>query len=189
MSDDSNYIGGIISNDSKTCTAFVKQYSSKVYNTCLGILQNKEDAEEVTQDVFLKVIDAIHTFDGSSSLSTWIYRIAVNKSLDFLRSKKRKSYWSKFVNFFDDGQEISHNVSDFVHPGVQLEQKENAALLFKAIEKLPERQKVAFILHKLEDLSYQEIADTMEISPSAVDSLLSRAKTNLKQQLKSFYNG
>lgn len=167
----------------------MKHYSPKVYNTSLGILQNKEDAEEVTQDVFMKVINSIGSFDGSSSLGTWIYRIAVNKSLDYLRAKKRKSPWSVFVNFFDDGQEVIHSVTDFVHPGVQLEQKENAIMLFRAIDKLPERQKAAFILHKLEDLSYQEIAYTLEITPSAVDSLLSRAKANLKQHLKSFHNG
>lgn len=183
MNSDSTFITGLKSQDSKAYTDFVKSYSSKVYNTSLGILQNKEDAEEVAQDVFIKIFQSIQQFDGKSSLSTWVYRITVNKSLDALRSKKRKSPWSVFVNFFGDNGELQHNAVDFVHPGVIMEQREHAAQLFKAIEKLPERQKAVFVLHKVEELSYQEIADTLELSLSAVDSLMSRARTNLKQYL------
>lgn len=183
MNSDSTFITGLKSQDSKAYSDFVKSYSSKVYNTSLGILQNKEDAEEVAQDVFIKIFQSIQQFDGKSSLSTWVYRITVNKALDALRSKKRKSPWSVFVNFFGDSGELQHNAVDFIHPGVIMEQREHASQLFKAIEKLPERQKAVFVLHKVEELSYQEIADTLELSLSAVDSLMSRARTNLKQYL------
>jgi len=74
-------------------------------------------------------------------------------------------------------------VPDFNHPGVTLDRKENAALLFKAIKQLPENQKIAFTLHKLEDLSYQEISEVMKTSVAAVESMMHRAKQNLKKAL------
>lgn len=189
MHSDTVYIEGFKNTDAKIYNDFVKHFSPKVYNTALGILQNKEDAEEVAQDVFIKIFASIESFDGNSSLNTWVYRVTTNKALDALRSRKRRSAWTVFSNYFSDGGEREHSAVDFVHPGVLLEQQENASLLFKAIDKLPERQKAVFILHKLEDQSYQEIAQILELSISAVDSLMSRARTNLKTILKSEHYG
>lgn len=76
---------------------------------------------------------------------------------------------------------------DFFHPGINAENKDNAAILFKAIEKLPENQKIAFILNKMESLSYREISDVMKLTEAAVDALLQRAKNNLKKTLKGYY--
>jgi len=180
---DSEFIEGLKSNEPRLYAEFVGVFASRVYNTALNILQNKEEAEEVAQDVFMKVFQTIDTFDQSSTLKTWIYRITVNKSLDALRYKKRAKRWSVFVNFFNDEGEQKHTAVDFVHPGVQLEQKENASILFAAIDKLPERQKAAFVLCQLEDMSYKEAAATLEITVSAVDSLMSRAKKQLREQL------
>lgn len=77
-----------------------------------------------------------------------------------------------------------HDPPDFVHPGIKAERKEDAEKLFKALEKIPTNQKTAFILNKMEMLSYQEVADIMEVSTNAVDSLLQRARKNLKKQLE-----
>jgi len=85
---------------------------------------------------------------------------------------------------FGENNEPIYEVADFYHPGVALDQKENAAKLFKAIDQLPENQKVAFTLHKVEDLSYQEISEVMRTSVSAVESLMHRAKQNLKKILE-----
>ncbi len=82
---------------------------------------------------------------------------------------------------FDDGNEPIYEIPDFNHPGVTMDRKENAAKLFKAIAKLPENQKIAFTLHKLEDLSYQEVSETMKTSVPAVESLMHRAKLNLEE--------
>jgi RNA polymerase sigma-70 factor (ECF subfamily) len=88
------------------------------------------------------------------------------------------------------GDENEQNIElpDFQHPGVMLDKREMSAILFKAIKKLPENQEIAFILNKLEGLSYQEVADVMKTSLSAVESLIHRAKTNLKEILKNFNN-
>lgn len=162
----------------------VDTYQDLVFNTALGIVQNAADAEDVAQEVFIKVYRSVQTFKGESKISTWLYRITVSTALDLLRSKKSKKRFSFLQRLFGDNNEPLLEIPDFYHPGVALDQKENAARLFKAIERLPENQKVAFTLHKLEDLSYQEISDVMHISVSAVESLMHRAKQNLKKNLE-----
>lgn len=164
-------------------------YKNKVFNTVISYLQNQEDAEEVTQDVFIEVHRSINTFEGKSSLSTWIYRISINKSLDFIKSKNRKKRFAFISSLFNDAGDLKHDSPDFYHPGIQLEQKENSAILFKAIHALPENQKTAFILSKVEGLSYNEISEVMKMSVSSIESLLFRAKQNLQKELAGFYKG
>jgi len=174
--------------DSLAFKELVETKQSLVFNTVLGLLQNVEDAEDVTQDVFIKVFESIHQFKGESALSTWIYRIAVTTALEFIRRKKRKKRFGFLSPILGEDNEPTMDLPDFHHPGVELDNKEKAAILFKAIEQLPENQKVAFILNKVEGLSYQEVSEIMKTSLSAVESLLHRAKTNLKEILKNFNN-
>lgn len=152
-------------------------YSLKVYNTALSYCQKIEDAEEVTQDVFTKIFLNASTFKGNSSLNTWIYRITVNTSLNLLKKKKRSS---NIFSLF--GNEKMDNLT-FEHPGIILENKEKGAQLFKAIQTLPESQKTAFILSHIEELPQKEVADIMNTSLKAVESLLQRAKGNLRKKL------
>lgn len=168
-------------------TAFkylVDTYQERVYNTAIGIVQNAEDAEDVAQEVFIQVYRSIHNFKGESKLSTWLYRIATTRALDLLRSRKSKKRFGLLQRLFGEGNEPVFEIPDFNHPGVALEKKENAAKLFKAISQLPENQKVAFTLHKLEDLSYQEVSEIMKTSLPAVESLMHRAKQNLRKILE-----
>lgn len=166
----------------------VENFQDRVYNTCLGILRNAEDAEDIAQEVFVEVHRSVQNFKAESKLSTWIYRICVTKSLDYLRGKKRKKRFAFVKSIFGEhDNELRFEIPDFVHPGVQLENKERAAYLFKAIEDLPENQKIAFTLNKIECLSYQEISEVTEMSVSAVESLLFRAKQNLKKILTDYY--
>jgi RNA polymerase sigma-70 factor (family 1) len=162
-------------------------YKTKVFNTAIGYVQNQEDAEEITQDVFVEVYRSAAQFEGKSSPGTWIYRITINKSLDFIKSKQRKKRFAFLASLFNDAGVLKHDVPDFHHPGVILENKERSAVLFKAIGTLPENQRTAFILSKLEGLSYAEISEVMETSVSAVESLLFRAKQNLQKELNNFF--
>lgn len=159
-------------------------YKSRVFNTVIGYLQHTENAEEVIQDVFLEIYRSLPGFRQESSFSTWIYRIAVNKSLDFLKSSRRKKRLAFVTSLF--GADVPPP-PDFVHPGVLLENKERSVYLFKAINTLPENQKTAFILARVENLGNKEISEIMQISVGAVESLLSRAKENLKKQLAYYY--
>lgn len=166
----------------------VETRQSLVYNTVLGLLQNAEDAEDVTQEVFIKVFESIRQFKGESAFSTWLYRIAVTSALEFLRKKKRKKRFAFVSSLFGDNNQPRHDPPDFVHPGIQLDNRENAKLLFMTIKKLPENQRVAFSLHKVEGLSYQEVAEVMETTVAAVESLIHRARQNLKKMLADYYN-
>lgn len=172
----------------KAFALLVENFQDRVYNTCLGVLHNMEDAEDIAQEVFVEVHRSVHNFKAESKLSTWIYRICVTKSLDHLRSKKRKKRFALVKSIFGEHDNAPRiDIPDFVHPGVQLENKERAAYLFKAINQLPENQKIAFTLNKIECLSYQEISDVTRLSVSAVESLLFRAKQNLKKILEEYY--
>lgn len=162
----------------------VETYQDMVFNTAIGIVQNAQDAEDVAQEVFIRIFRSINSFKGESKLSTWIYRITTSCALDLIRSRKSKKRFAFLQRLFGENNEPVYEVPDFNHPGVVMDQKENAAKLFKAIDQLPENQKVAFTLHKLEDLSYQEISEVMQTSVSAVESLMHRAKQNLKKILE-----
>ena len=170
-------------------TAFktiVEQWKDMVYNTILGIVQNETEAEDLAQDVFIKVFEKISTFKGDSKFSTWLYRIATTTALDHLRSKKRKKRFG-FLQSLGGGDE-KETIPDFHHPGVSLDNKERATVLFKAIESLPENQKTAYTLHKLEGLSYRDVSEVLNTTVSAVESLMSRANQNLRKELEEYYN-
>lgn len=165
----------------------VETWQDMVYNTALGIVQNAEDAEDIAQEVFVQVYNSVSSFKGDSKFSTWLYRITITKSLDHERRKKRKKRFAFVKSIFGEESQVVVNPPDFHHPGVALDKKENAAVLFKAIADLPENQKIAFTLHKVEGLSYQEVSEVMRTTVSSVESLMHRAKNNLKKSLENHY--
>lgn len=154
-------------------------YAEKVYNTALGFVQNAEDAEEISQEVFVRVFRNAGKFQGNSKLSTWIYRIAVNESLTYLKKRSRFSFM---------GLSPTESLTiDYDHPGVQTEQKEKAKILLSLIHTLPESQKTAVILCYLEFLPRKEVAKIMETSVKAVESLLMRAKKKLAAHVQRHF--
>jgi RNA polymerase sigma-70 factor, ECF subfamily len=164
----------------------VEKWQDMVYNTALGIVQNAEDAEDIAQEAFVQVYQSIHTFKGESKFSTWLYRITIAKALDHERRKKRKKRFGIVKKIFGNAED-EVVLPDFQHPGITLDKKENAAILFKAIRELPENQRIAFTLHKVDGLSYQEVSEVMKTSVSSVESLMHRAKSNLKKLLENYY--
>ena len=142
-----------------------------------------EEAEEITQDVFVKVFQHSKDFKQEADIKTWIYRITINQSLDYIKSKERKkrSFWSNIIGSKDS--EINPSLSDFNHPGLEMENKEALKELMRKIYQLPEQQKTAIILLKIEDLSQREVAQIMNLSEGAIESLFQRAKSTLKKML------
>lgn len=185
--DESILVEQLKNGDESAFKTIVTTWQDMVFNTALGILQNAEDAEDTAQEVFVQVYESIHTFKGDSKFSTWLYRITTSKALDHIRRSKRKKRFAIIQRLFGDNNDVTIHPPDFHHPGLLLDKKENASMLFKAIEKLPANQKIAFVLNKVEGLSYQEISDIMETTVSSVESLLHRAKTNLRKLLEEFY--
>jgi RNA polymerase sigma-70 factor (ECF subfamily) len=173
--------------DQMEFTTLMDLYQNMVYNTALGIVQNEEDADDITQEVFEQVYISIGSFKGESKLSTWLYKITISKSLDHIKKKKRKKRFGVVQSLFGVSDVEKYSPVEFNHPGVQLEQKERASELFAALNQLPDKQKIAFILHKVEGQSYQEVAEIMNKSLYAVEALMSRAKANLKTLLHNYY--
>lgn len=173
--------------DESAFKKLVDEWQSMVYNTAVSIVQNEDDADDITQEVFIQVYQSVGSFKGDSKFSTWLYRVTVSKALDHEKKKKRKKRFGLVQSLFGgDGEEQIHAV-EFNHPGVQLEKKEKAGELFNALKLLPDKQRIAFTLHKLEGQSYQEVAEIMKTTLYAVESLMGRAKTNLKKELSKYY--
>ncbi len=175
--------------DQQAFKTIVHLYQDMVYNTALGIVQNENDAEDIIQEVFVQVHESVIDFKGGSKLSTWLYRITISKALDHEKRKKRKKRFGFVQSIFgNNGEAVRDGPVEFNHPGVILDNKEKARELFKAMEQLPDNQRIAFTLNKLEGLNNQEIAEAMKISHYAVESLLARAKANLKNFLRNYYS-
>lgn len=167
----------------------VENYRGMVVNTCFGLLHNREDAEDVAQDVFIEVFRSVENFRSDSKISTWLYRIAVNRSLNFIRDNKKRKWFQSFDDVMESKKEILNelNYQSADDPGSELENSQRALLLHEAIDSLPENQRVAFTLNKYEDLAYKEISEVMNLSVSSVESLIHRAKKNLQKKLHHCY--
>lgn len=179
MHEHQKIIVAITKGDRKAFVQLYELFSVQVYNLAISYAQNEQDAEEITQDVFVKINKYAENFKREASVRTWIYRITVNTALNHIKPKKRRLMTGllspKMVT------------PDFDHPGVILEQKEASKALFKVIHTLPHNQKTAFILSFIDGLPRKEVADIMEISLKATESLLQRAKGNLRTRLKPLY--
>jgi RNA polymerase sigma factor (sigma-70 family) len=175
-------------NDPAAFKAFIKEHQERVYNIILNRVQNAEDAEEITQDVFIAVFNKPEAFRGESTISTWLYRIAINKCIDHLRKKQSRKRWS-FTGLFSSATDEGNEPKEFNHPGVVSENKEKAVILFKAMKQLSANQHTAWVLSEMENMSYKEIGEVMNVSVSSVESLLFRARQNLKKILSGMYSG
>lgn len=162
----------------------VEQYSQSVVNTCYSFLKNRADAEDVAQEVFLEVYKSVGGFRKEANFKTWVYRIAINKSIDFLRKQKRRQKISDLRDFFT---RKSQKEEADQHPHQKLEDEERKRLLQAQIHGLPDNQKVALVLKHYQKLSNKEIARIMQTSEPAVEGLLHRARENLRRKLEKRY--
>lgn len=166
----------------------VETYKNNVINTCYGFVHQKEDAEDIAQDVFVEIYKSLADFRQEANISTWIYRIAVNKSLDFIKSKNRKKRFAYLQSLFNSKDEpIAISDDAYLNGEENLEIEDHKKALHAALNKLPENQKTAITLNKFEDLNGKEIAEIMELSLSSVEALIHRAKSNLKKYLYRYY--
>lgn len=187
--EEQEFINQLIQGKQTAYSQLLDEYQQKVFGTCISFVPNKEDAEDIAQVVFLEVFKSISNFKGDSKLSTWIFRIATNKSLEFIRKKNTKKRFGFMQRII--GSEIpidqTNYFTEFDHPGILMENKEKSATIFKAIDTLPESQRVIFTLAKIDGKSYQEIVEITGKSLSSVESILYRAKRGLQVKLENFY--
>ena len=171
-----------IEGDISAFEQIMNKYKEIVINIAYRFIQNRSTAEDIAQDVFLKIYNSAKSYKPKARLSTWIYKITANICLNELRSQKK---YLKNISM----DEIDET-RDFIqtNPFENLEKKELKHLVKEAIDSLPDRQRMVIILKKYEDLSYQDISEILGCSLSSVDSLLQRAKQNLKNKLAPFFN-
>lgn len=163
----------------------VEKYQRMVYNTCWRILKNQNDAEDVSQEVFLEVFRSVRHLKDEHDLAGWIFKIAYNKSLNLYRKNSRK-----LISGNSKEKEISDSEPLMVSsemPDTCMESKEAMEILFRAIDCLPEAQKNVLLLHKFEGSSHKEICSLMNLSLASVESLIYRSKRNLRKSLANYF--
>lgn len=185
---DEDILNLLTSDDDRAYQLLVKSYATFVFNACLKQVPNIEEAEDLTQEVLLAAYLNLKSFQGRSRLSTWLYSIIINKCNEFYRNQNRLK--RKGIEHSIDDENIKWSTEpsvEFDHPGVQLEKKEQTEILYHAIGSLPENQRIAYTLNKIDGQSYAEVAEIMDQTVSAVESLLFRANKNLRKLLADFY--
>ncbi len=167
-----------------------REYGDRVINLAYRMTEKEETARDLAQDVFIKVYENMDKFRGESQVFTWIYRIATNHILNHLKKTQRR----KWLNLMDKpiGDAIKEEQieptfwgkSGFSSPDRKMEKSEREKIIRSIIQKLPVKYRVPFILHRYEDMSYKEIADIMDISLSAVETRIHRAKKEMIRRLE-----
>lgn len=169
--------------DPEAFPALVSLFKDRVLNTCYRFLLNKEDAEDTAQEVFIEVFQSIRSFRGDARLSTWVYRIAVTKCLDEIKKRKRKKRISSIGRILHL-DEVSAWLTGGRKPDAALQEKESMKEISEALNRLPDNQRVAFTLSKIEGYTNSEIAAILQTTNVAVESLIHRAKKKLTVQLE-----
>lgn len=166
----------------------VLKYQTLVINVCNNFLNNPDDALDIAQEVFIKVYQSINDFKGNSKFSTWLYRIAVNKSLNYIRSRKRSRIFKSMDVLFGENNDFSSQAAGHdKNIEESIEQSENEEALKYAMGKIPAKQKTAISLFHFEELSYKEIAEIMQISTTEVGVLINRAKKSLHKKIIDYF--
>jgi len=162
----------------------VQRYRQRVYRLAVRFMRNREEAEEVSQEVFLTVYRKLAQFEGKSSFSTWLYRVAVNASLMRLRSREQ----TETVPIDDLAGDLAGDEDDAVEPpDSRLHSEEALAQIERAMDNLPEEFKTILILRDIEDFSNEETAEIMDLTVAAVKSRLHRARSYLRKRLEDVY--
>jgi RNA polymerase sigma-70 factor (ECF subfamily) len=176
--------------DKNAFRELIIKYQDFVLNTCFKVLRNREDAEDIAQEVFIEAYKSISMLRQEENLSFWLHRIALNKSINHYKNHHNVIFRTilNIESFFkinhSDGSDNTPVSND--NPHEDLETRERREILEKALDSLPSNQKKAFILHHYECLSYKDIGTVLKISVPSVESLIFRAKANLKKQCNHY---
>ena len=181
-SDDIHRIDRFKGGDKSAFEELVLKYQDRIYNLCRYMLGNTQDAEDAAQDTFLKAYQKLKDFSPEASFYTWLYRIAVNTCLDY----KKKPFFESFFKKSEGEESVEEPSSDWPSPERLYDSKQIGLALYNSIRKLPPKLRTAIILKEIDGLSYEEIADILEVSIGTVKSRISRAREELKERLKKF---
>jgi RNA polymerase sigma-70 factor (ECF subfamily) len=167
---------------------FVEANQRNVYNLALRMLNEPQEAEDVLQETFLSAYKALPDFEGRSSLSTWLYRIASNASLMRLRKKQPETTSMDESLELEEGDSLPRQFVDWSSvPEDELLSDESRRVMDEAAAELPERLRIVFILRDIEGLSTQEAGEVLELSESAIKTRLHRARLALREKLSAYF--
>ncbi|WP_044117849.1 RNA polymerase sigma factor [Alkaliflexus imshenetskii] len=184
-SDDLEIVARIRAGDKESFSALVEKYSQRVFQSCMGFLHDTDEAADLTQEVFVKVFEKLGDFRGEASFSTWLYRITLNMALNHSRKLKLKRF---FYRFSEDGQRPELQLTNDSSADSGIIREEQRQLIRKCVDKLPAMQRKAFILNHYQDMSNSEMASVLRLSLKATESLLFRARSRMKTELKKSLN-
>ncbi len=183
---DSEVIKRVLQGERDMYRLLVERYQPMIFRTCIGFVHSKEDADDLTQEVFIQAFQSLSGFKGNSGFSTWIYRIAVNASLNKVRRSAGAIILQRIDSLLGTDKEYRLPANDSENPEDLLIGEEHRKWVRSAIDQLPEKQRVVIVLSKYEDLSQKQIAEIMNTSEGAVEALIQRAKANLRKKLSPF---
>ena len=169
----------VLKGDTNAFEALVTEYEKNVYSITLRMTGDSEDAADMTQEAFIKAFNSLQSFRGDSKFSVWLYRIATNVCLDFLRSKSRKPTVSLSVED-DDGEDVQLDVADESQsPEVLLERGITRDSVRRGLDSLPPEYRQILLLREIQGLSYEEIAQALDLEVGTVKSRIFRARKKL----------
>lgn len=177
--------------DSDAMSRLITKYKDRLYNVILRICANPEDAAELTQDAFVRIIENLHRFQQRSSFYTWAFRIAVNLTLNFCRRKVRIEMTSLDAELGGDNEQARVALRNYLadasatDPAAIAQSKEQVNLIIRAINLLSEDQRAVVVLRDVEGMDYAQIAQIMEVELGTVKSRLARARANLRANLEA----
>lgn len=168
--------------DEQAFGVLVKNYKTKVFNLAYSFTRNRETADDLAQEVFIKVYYALERFQFKSGFGTWLYRIAVNHIKDHLRKHGKERH----ISFEALGREPKLSEDEQKYKERAQETADRRKLLYRAMQSLPEKHQVILTLRDIQGHSYEEIADILKLSPGTVDSRLHRARNMLRKKIAPF---
>lgn len=180
--EENEVVRAVLSGQTDEFEKLVAAYEKPVYHIALKMTGNEEDAFDLSQDTFLKAYRSLGSFRGESGFGTWIYRLAANLCIDFLRKQKRRGKIVSLDDTDDYGRPAELPDLRF-EPQSAMEKRELSMQIREGLGKLPPDQKFILILRDIEGLSYQEIADTLKMELGTVKSRISRARAHLAKLL------
>ena len=184
--EDRELVAAAKTGDNKAFEALLKKYRKSVYYMLLKMIKNPDDAEDLTQEAFAKAFNSIEKFDATYAFSTWLFRIATNNCIDFIRKKRVQTVSIDQPMEGDDGSNIRFDVrDDDLDPNQSMLKQQRKRFLNMAIDRLPEKYRMLVELRYFKELSYEEVAQELQIPLGTVKAQLFRARELLNQELKN----
>ena len=170
--------------------ALFQKYHRRAYAVALGVLRRPDDAMDVVQDAFIKVHRNVASFQGASSFYTWLYRIVMNLAIDHIRKKRKVVEWGDDAAVQDaagDGS-LLPKIED-AHPGHSVERRELSHKIREALDTLPEYHRAVILLREVEGMSYEEMAEVLDVPKGTIMSRLFHARRKMQEQLQPYLEG